>query len=50
MGSWTFAIAASMFLVLLGLVTHWSLVVLGAALLVWPVLSELIRRRRGPPA
>ena len=49
MGSWSHAIAASIFLVLLGLVTHWSLIVLGALLPVWPVLGELIRRRRAPP-
>jgi hypothetical protein len=46
MGSWSLAVGAAVFLVLLGLVTHWSLIVLGVALPVWPVLSELIRRRR----
>ncbi|CAG0940891.1 hypothetical protein GPROT2_01136 [Gammaproteobacteria bacterium] len=49
MGSWSVAIAASIFLILLGLVTHWSLILLGVLLPLWPVLSELIRRRRQPP-
>ncbi len=45
MGSWSLAVGAAVFLVLLGLVTHWSLIVLGVLLPVWPVVSELIRRR-----
>ncbi len=49
MGGWTFAIASGVALILLGLFTHWTLIVLGVLLPVWPVLSELIRRRRRPP-
>lgn len=45
MGSWVFAVCAALVLVLVGLVTHWSLAVFGLLLLVWPIASELIRRR-----
>jgi len=46
MGSWSLAITAAICLVLLGLVTHWILIVVGALLPVWPLVSELLRRRR----
>jgi hypothetical protein len=45
MGSWSLAVSAAIFLVLLGLVTHWSLIVVGVLLPVWPLVSELLRRR-----
>jgi UDP-N-acetylmuramyl pentapeptide phosphotransferase/UDP-N-acetylglucosamine-1-phosphate transferase len=46
MGSWSLAVSAGICLVLLGLVTHWSLIVVGALLPVWPVVSALLQRRR----
>ena len=46
MGSWSLLLAVGIFLVLVGLFTHWSLVVAGALLPVLPLVAELLRRRR----
>jgi hypothetical protein len=50
MGSWLWLIAVGLFLVLIGLYIHWSVVLLGALLPFLPVVAELLRRgRRRPP-
>ena len=46
MGGWALLVCAAIFLVLVGLVTHWSLILAGALLPIWPLVSELLRRRR----
>jgi len=46
MGGWFWLIALGLFLVLIGLYLHWSIVLLGAALPFLPVVAELLRRRR----
>lgn len=46
MGSWLWTIALGLFLVLMGLYIHWSVVLAGALLPFLPVLAELQRRRR----
>ncbi len=47
MGAWFWLLAVGLFLVLIGLYLHWSIVLLGALLPFVPVTAELIRRRRG---
>jgi hypothetical protein len=46
MGAWSFLLALGLFVVFVGLFTHWSIVLLGAVLPFLPVVSELLRRRR----
>lgn len=46
MGGWFWLIALGLFLVLVGLYLHWSVVLLGALLPFVPVVAELRRRRR----
>ena len=45
MGSWLWLITLGIFLVLVGLYIHWTVVLLGALLPVAPVVAELVRRR-----
>jgi hypothetical protein len=49
MGSWLWLIALGIFLVLVGLYIHWTVVLLGALLPVVPVAAELMRRRSQSP-
>ena len=49
MGGWFWLIALGLFMVLIGLYLHWSVVLLGALLPVLPILAELLRRRRKSP-
>ncbi|MEO7385399.1 MAG: hypothetical protein ABIX37_00535 [Gammaproteobacteria bacterium] len=46
MGGWFWLIALGLFLVLVGLYMHWSIVLLGALLPFVPVVAEWLRRRR----
>lgn len=46
MGSWLWLITLGLFLVLVGLYLHWSVVLAGAFLPFVPVVAELLRRRR----
>jgi hypothetical protein len=46
MGGWTVLLAIGFGLIFLGLTTHWSLIVLGAALPFVPVVAALMHRRR----
>jgi hypothetical protein len=46
MGGWTVLLAIGFSLIFLGLSTHWSLIVLGAALPFVPVILALWKRRR----
>ena len=46
MGGWFWLIALGLFLVLVGLYMHWTVVLLGALLPFFPVVAELLRRRR----
>lgn len=46
MGGWFWLIALGLFLVLIGLYLHWSVILLGALLPFVPILAELLRRRR----
>jgi len=46
MGAWSLLIAFGLVVVFLGLFTHWTVIVLGAAIPVFPVVLELIRRCR----
>lgn len=46
MAGWFWLIALGLFLVLIGLYIHWSVVLIGALLPVIPVLAEWLRRRR----
>ncbi len=46
MGAWSLLIVFGLLLVFVGLFTHWSVILLGAALPVLPVAWELIKRRR----
>jgi hypothetical protein len=48
MGAWSLLIALGLLVAFVGLFTHWTLIALGAALPVLPVLAELVRRRRRP--
>lgn len=53
MGAWSLLLGLGVLLVLVGLFTHWSVIVAGVILPVWPVASELLRRRlarRRPPS
>lgn len=45
MGGWYLSLGLSLLCLLAGLYVHWSLVVLAVLLPVWPVLSQLLRRR-----
>ena len=49
MGTWYLSLAGSLLLVLLGLYTHWLLILLGALLPFIPLLGHLTRRRKPPP-
>lgn len=46
MTGWFWLITLGLFLVLMGLFIHWTVVVAGALLPLIPVLAELLRRRR----
>jgi len=46
MGAWSLLISLGLLLVIVGLFTHWSLILAGALLPFLPVLAELRRRRR----
>ncbi|MEO8445754.1 MAG: hypothetical protein ABI567_12175 [Gammaproteobacteria bacterium] len=46
MGGWFWLIALGLFLVLIGLYLHWSVILLGALLPFVPVVAEYLRRRR----
>lgn len=46
MSGWFWLIALGLFLVLIGLYLHWTVVLLGALLPFVPVVAELLRRRR----
>jgi hypothetical protein len=50
-GAWSLLLGAGVLLVLVGLFTHWTVILAGVLLPVWPVVSELLRRRlrRGEP-
>jgi hypothetical protein len=50
MGAWLWTITLGLFLVLMGLYIHWSVVLAGALLPFVPVLAELLRRRRARAA
>jgi hypothetical protein len=45
MGSWLWLVSLGVFLVLVGLYIHWSVVLVGALLPFLPVVAELLRRR-----
>lgn len=45
MGSWLYLVSLGVFLVLVGLYIHWSLVLVGALLPFLPVVAAVIRRR-----
>lgn len=47
MGGWFWLIALGLFLVLVGLYIHWTVVLLGALLPLVPIVAEYLRRRRG---
>ncbi len=49
MGAWSLLIGLGLLLVLVGLYTHWSIMLLGALLPFLPVVAELRRRRRQRP-
>lgn len=46
MGAWLWTISLGLFLVLIGLYIHWTVVLAGALLPFLPVVAELQRRRR----
>lgn len=46
MSGWFWLIALGLFLVLIGLYLHWSVVLLGALLPFVPIVAELLRRRK----
>jgi hypothetical protein len=46
MGAWVFLLALGLFLVFVGLFTHWVIILIGALLPFVPLVSELLRRRR----
>jgi len=50
MGGWFWLIALGLFLVLIGLYMHWSVILLGALLPFVPIVAELLRRRRARSA
>jgi hypothetical protein len=50
MGAWLWTITLGLFLVLMGLYIHWSVVLAGALLPFVPVVAELLRRRRARAA
>ena len=45
MGSWYLSLGISLFLVLVGLYTHWLIILLGALLPLMPMISFLLARR-----
>ena len=46
MGAWYLSLAGSMFLVLIGMYIHWTVVVFGLILPCIPILSVLVARRK----
>lgn len=46
MGAWYLSLAVSLFLILLGMTTHWTVMLAGLLLLFVPVVSMLYERRR----
>jgi hypothetical protein len=52
MGAWSALLGLGIGLIIVGLVTHWSILLMGALLPFLPVIAELLRRRRKrrPPA
>lgn len=47
MGAWYLSLAVSLLLILLGMVVHWSIMLMGLLLLFIPLISALLDRRRG---
>jgi len=45
-GAWYLSLGVSLFLVLIGIYIHWSVVLFGALLPVWPMIATLVGRRR----
>lgn len=46
MGTWYLSLAVSLFLILVGIYIHWSVVLVGALLPFVPMVSILLERRR----
>ena len=46
MGTWYLSLAVSLFLVLIGIYIHWSVVLIGLMLPFVPMISFLLERRR----
>jgi hypothetical protein len=46
MGAWYFSLAGSLFLVFIGLYTHWSIILIGALLPFVPVVVFLMQRKK----
>ena len=46
MGSWSLLIMTGLLLMFVGLFTHWSIIVIGAALPFVPIALEVFKRRR----
>lgn len=49
MGTWYLSLAGSLLLVLVGLYTHWLIILVGALLPFVPLLGYLARRRKPGP-
>ncbi len=49
-GAWYLSLGVSLFLVLIGIYIHWSVVLVGALLPVWPMIATLVERRRARDA
>lgn len=45
-GTWYLSLGFSLFLVLIGIYIHWSVVLIGALLPLWPMIATLNGRRR----
>ena len=46
MGTWFISLSAALFVILIGLYIHWSVVLAGALLPFIPLLTELLRLRQ----
>jgi len=46
MGTWFISLSAALFIILIGLYIHWSVVLAGALLPFFPLLTELLRLRQ----
>ena len=49
MGTWYLSLAGSLVLVLVGLYTHWLIILVGVLLPFVPLLSYVARRGKSPP-